>query len=298
MEVSMEKSQVYLQKPLTPENKSGRASVWTAECNLRENKWEECVVKLIERETTKVTGYHEYLKREAEILGGLDHPRIVKLYQFIERAEMHIQNSPYNNISYSILEAAPNGDLSSYIEEKGPLPLDQARIYFLQLLSGVRYLHEEKYIVHGDIKPQNILIDTDLNLKICDFDLASQMEGHFGLITGLQGTTEYLAPETIDSEGLDPYSPFLAEIFALGVVLFNMVVGEHPYELSTLYRHQYELLCDNPVSYWSAFSNKFKGRENPLTWQFKQLIMAMLQRNPDDRPSLNEINQFHWLRDP
>ena len=103
-----------------------------------------------------------------------------------------------------------------------------ARYYFLQLLSALEYLHCDQKIIHRDLKLENILIDSNFNLKVCDFTLAKTIaEGSIvGVFYTNAGTERYMAPEINENK---PYKGSTTDIFATGVILFVMVTGVMPF---------------------------------------------------------------------
>lgn len=102
------------------------------------------------------------------------------------------------------------------------------RFYFSQILSAVEYLHLEQKIIHRDFKLENILVDCNFNLKICDFTISKTIsEGSIvGVFYSHVGTERYMAPEILESK---PYKGNTTDIFAIGVILFVMVTGVMPF---------------------------------------------------------------------
>ncbi|KAL4612644.1 hypothetical protein ACB092_08G215500 [Castanea dentata] len=94
---------------------------------------------------------------------------------------------------YLVMEYAKNGDLLKYISEMGKLQEEEARKIFQQIISGVEYCHE-KYVVHRDLKPDNLLLDSERNVKITDFGLSNIMTDGQGFNTSC-GSPKYAAPE-------------------------------------------------------------------------------------------------------
>jgi serine/threonine protein kinase len=130
---------------------------------------------------------------------------------------------------YILLEWAENGDLFDFtIGLQEPIGEQLARYYFLQILSATEYLHMDQKIVHRDFKLENILVDGNFNLKICDFTLAKTVaEGSIvGVFYSNVGTERYMAPEIHEGK---PYKGTTTDIFALGVILFVLVTGVMPF---------------------------------------------------------------------
>lgn len=148
-----------------------------------------------------------------------------------------------------VLEYVPNGELFDYILKKNRLDEQEARKFFRQLITGIKYIHDQN-ICHRDIKPENLLLDSNMNIKISDFGLSAFIgEDAYGIIcftssfkdtNSLQHTTcgspNYVAPEVLKESG---YNGRFSDIWSCGVVLFVMVAGYLPFDepsLSTLFR--------------------------------------------------------------
>ena len=149
---------------------------------------------------------------EIEILKMIDHHYVIKFYEWLESK---------NNI-YHIMEYISNGDLFSKIS-RGKIDENRSLKYVKQIAEGLSYLHEN-FIMHRDIKSENILLDAEDNIKITDF-------GHSEKFTKEQkfyevaGTIFYLAPEIINGKGYD----CRVDIWSLGVLYFELVTGESPF---------------------------------------------------------------------
>ena len=135
---------------------------------------------------------------------------------------------------YIITEYINGGNLKELIQklkEKGKL-VDEKKMweFLIQLLKGLFYLHEEKKIIHKDIKPENILIDENMNLKISDYGInatnnkkVDDMLKHHGISIG---SIQFIAPEMINNGIYD----FKSDIYMLGLTLFNLMFGKLPDE--------------------------------------------------------------------
>ncbi len=103
------------------------------------------------------------LRTEIHVHKKLDHPNIIRFYDFIRHE---------NNV-YLILDYAENGNLYSYLHKKKILSENEVFKFFYQATSAIQYLHEND-ILHRDIKPENLLLDKSFNIKLCDFGWSAQ----------------------------------------------------------------------------------------------------------------------------
>ncbi|MCC2084345.1 serine/threonine protein kinase [Staphylococcus sp. HMSC068D08] len=130
---------------------------------------------------------------------------------------------------YLIMEYIDGPTLSEYIHTHGPLNIDTAIQFTQQILNGIQEAHHKR-IVHRDIKPQNILIDKNKTLKIFDFGIAKALsETSLTQTNHVLGTVQYLSPEQAKGEPTDEST----DIYSIGIVLYEMLVGEPPFNGET-----------------------------------------------------------------
>ena len=196
--------------------------------------------------------------QEAKAASALDHPNIGTIFEINETADGQL----------FIAMAYYEGETLKERIAQGPIPVDQAIDYAVQIAKGLAKAHEAD-IVHRDIKPANILITKDNTVKIVDFGLA-KMTGETQLTkTGSTiGTIAYMSPEQLKGEEVDHRT----DIWSLGVVLYEMVVGERPYKGE--YEHQiiYQVMHD-------------EVKMDDVPGQVKTVITGALQKEPKDRYS-------------
>jgi serine/threonine protein kinase len=155
-------------------------------------------------------------KLEADILSKLDHPNIVRVFDFIEEPDgLHL-----------VMEYVEGRTLNKMIgKETGPIPALKALPIFEQILSAVEYAHS-KGVIHRDIKPSNIMVTKDNVVKVMDFGIA-HIEGSEMTRTGIKlGTLYYMSPEAIRGERTDERT----DIYSLGVTLYEMLAGKLQYK--------------------------------------------------------------------
>jgi len=161
-------------------------------------------------------------EREREILASLDHPNIAKLLD----AGFTLDGQPYLALEY--VNGTP---LTTYCEERC-LPIFERLELFRQVLSAVRYAHSN-LILHRDLKPSNILVDEQGNVRLLDFGIAKLLidgetrETELTQLSGRPLTPDYAAPEQI----LGAPITTAADVYSLGVVLYEILTGERPYKL-------------------------------------------------------------------
>src|SRR5579885_1231937 len=203
------------------------------------------------------TDYLERFRREAEAVGNLTHDHILPAYDFGIQEPYHYLVMPY--IPYTTL-------YDRLLD--GPLSLEEAGEMLDQIASALQFAHDNG-IIHRDIKPANILLRDDHYAYLADFGLAKAMEGGDTVTqTGiLMGTPEYMAPDLADGPATTS-----SDIYALGVLLFEMITGNVPFTAET------------PIAvYWKHIRD-----EPPLPSQFNPAIPpeidAVILRALDKHP--------------
>ena len=177
----------------------------------------DVAIKVLPPELAATPGFDERFQQEAKVLAKLDHPAIVDVFDFG-------QAGPY---SYLMIEFVDGVNLRRLMADGGMQPSDALQIV-PQICEALQFAHDHG-IVHRDIKPENVLIDSSGRVKITDFGLAklARGEGRRNL-TGTQqvmGTPHYMAPEQIERPREVDHR---ADIYALGVVFYELLTGELP----------------------------------------------------------------------
>jgi len=211
------------------------------------------------------------VKRELNVLKTLDNPYIVKLYDVII-------DTNYNNI-YFILDYYPKGDLAIFLNHK-PLKEKYCRKYMKQLSQGLEYLLN-KNILHRDLKPQNILLTNEYNIKITDFGFAKQIDKN-SLITTLCGSPMYMAPEIINRQDYDIKS----DLWSVGVILYEMVYGYVPFNVGTFL----EL-----IKKINSKDIEFTNKRIKLSDTCLDLMKSLLTKDPKKRINWEEFFSHNWF---
>ena len=223
---------------------------------------------IIDKKSIKST-----VKREFLVLKKLDHPNIVKLHDLII-------DTSYNNI-YFVFDYFKMGDLAKFLNNK-PLKEKYCKKYSKQLATGLKYLYDNN-ILHRDLKPQNILLTDDLNIKIADFGFARKVDKNM-LLNTLCGSPMYMAPEIINKQD---YS-IKSDLWSVGIIIYQMIYGHVPFEVT------------NFVQLIKKINNEQINYENPnieISNECLALIKNLLQVEVDMRISWEDFFYNVWFLD-
>ncbi|BDH61095.1 serine/threonine protein kinase [Lysinibacillus sp. PLM2] len=175
----------------------------------------DVAVKVLRYDSSNEEEFHRRFQREALSATSLMHPNIVSIYDVGEDGDMH----------YIVMEFIKGRTLKQYINEYSPLSPARSVHIMKQLTSAIAHAHENQ-IIHRDIKPQNILIDEEGNVKITDFGIATTLsETSFTKTNSVLGTVHYISPEQARGGTATKKS----DIYALGIVLYELLTGELPF---------------------------------------------------------------------
>lgn len=147
------------------------------------------------------------IQREISLMRILDHPHLLKLIDVYE-TETHL---------YLVLENAAHGELYDYLAEQGSIPASLALKFFRQIIYGLEFLHVHS-ICHRDMKPENVLLDENDNVKVGDFGFARWMKSNTADTSC--GSPHYAAPEVIQG---DAYDGRAADIWSVGVIFYVLL---------------------------------------------------------------------------
>ena len=173
-------------------------------------------VKLMHREMTEQPDQLDRFNQEARAVAKLSNPNVVAV---IDAGED--QGRPY-----IVLEYVQGETLKQRIARVGALDATEALAYGLEVAQGLGVAHERN-MVHRDVKPQNVLIDSTGRAKLTDFGIARELNDEGVTATGkVIGTTDYVAPEQAMGKDVDPRS----DIYSLGIVVYEMLTGDVPFE--------------------------------------------------------------------
>ena len=191
----------------------GMSSVYRAHDRLLERL---VAIKVLHEQYSKDPEYVERFRREAQAIARLSHPNIVTV---IDRGE-------HEGRQYIVFEHVAGENLKEAVQRLGPLPVGRALALAHQAARGLAFAHQHG-VVHRDVKPHNVLIDTEGTAKVTDFGIARSVGREDGITeTGtVLGTSDYLAPEQAAGQRVDACS----DQYSLGALLYELLAGDVPY---------------------------------------------------------------------
>ncbi|MGE7997221.1 Stk1 family PASTA domain-containing Ser/Thr kinase [Lysinibacillus sp. NPDC093190] len=175
----------------------------------------DVAIKILRYDFTNEDELHRRFQREALSATSLTHPNIVSVYDVGDDGDLH----------YIVMEYVQGKTLKQYIQEFAPISPARSVHIMKQLTSAIANAHEN-HIIHRDIKPQNILMDAEGNVKITDFGIAMTLSAtSFTQTNSVLGTVHYLSPE----QARGGTATNRSDIYALGIVLYELLTGELPF---------------------------------------------------------------------
>ena len=206
---------------------------------------------------------------EMQATAVLSHPNIVLAF---DAGDMAVPNSPEEIMHYLVMEYVPGQNLERHVLDQGPLPISQACEYVRQAASGLQHAYEHG-VVHRDVKPSNLLLAPQNQIKILDFGLARLCRRRHTEAHMMLGSVEYVAPEQArDARSVD----IRADIYSLGGTLYWLLSGERPFS------------TDRPVL--EALVARQKEMPTPLhrirpeiPLELESVVCQMMALDPDDR---------------
>jgi MAP/microtubule affinity-regulating kinase len=228
-------------------------------------------IKSFNKTTFKDEKYRTKIMNEIELMKNLKHFSVVRILDVFE-TEKYI---------LLVMENVLGGDLLTFIKKRTKLPEKTARFIFKQLLQSLKYIHS-KNIVHRDIKLDNILIDLNNNIKLCDFGVGKYLANNNEILFDQCGTPAYIAPEVMSGEG---YVGFPVDIWSSGVVLYSLLMGNIPFKAQNLNELQGLIMSGN-----------FK-QVNGISKEANDLLNKLLDINPKTRITIDDALNHPWISD-
>lgn len=200
----------------------------------------------------------EHFFVEAQSAGRLNHPNIVSIYDA----------GLYKEYCYIAMEYIEGETLAKYCSKESLLPLNTVIEIIINVCNALDYAHKQK-VIHRDIKPTNILLDSSLSPKIADFSIAQITETTVEM--GIFGTPSYMSPEQLK----DSQASNISDIFSLGCVLYEMLAGVKAFSGDNHFSIMYKIGNENPLSLLSI------RRDIPKI--LDEITQKALAKNPSER---------------
>jgi serine/threonine protein kinase len=216
--------------------------------------------------------YPPRIKREFDILSQLQHPHVVTFHGFFRTPWL-------KSVASFVLELCDT-DLFELMHKQPLKRFEeiQASRYLYQLTEGVKYCHSRE-VIHRDLKLENLLLKNGV-LKLCDFGLSTKFSGPFR--RGIYGTCLYRAPEMVQRLSYDKR----IDIWSCGIILFEMIAGFTPFGSGEPPEPEiHEAILLDQVRFPDFFPDGAK-----------ELVLSVLKKNPDERATLEEIQENDWLK--
>ena len=255
----------------------------------------------------KLTINSENMKKilyETNLMQRLNHPNITKILEMFE-------DDKYILI---IMEYINGGNLFSFVKKRRKLSEKISKFIFKQIILGIKHIHS-KNIVHRDIKLENILIDLNNRVKICDFGIGVILESKDELLYDQCGTPMYMAPEILLSSKKKGYKGFPVDVWSSGIALYIMLSGTLPFNIKKKEKieknnnknnseseisendDEDDITLSNNNNYELQYSivNKKPKHIEKISNEARDLLKGLLNKNPDKRLTIEQILNHPWL---
>jgi eukaryotic-like serine/threonine-protein kinase len=217
------------------------------------------------------TDIGDRFEREGRTAARLAHPNIVQVYDAGE-AEFDGRET-----SYIVMEYVSGGDLKRLIDRRGRLPGQELARLGDEVCAGLAHAHE-RGVIHRDIKPHNILLDENGHAKVTDFGVARALDTTLATRTGFfLGTVLYSSPEQLQGHNVTPKS----DVYSFGATLYQAAAGEPPFTGQTPIEIASQHVSKEPTP------PRERGAE--VNGDLEALILGCLAKDPDDRPTAEEV---------
>ena len=245
----------------------GMANVYLANDKILDRK---VAIKVLRGDLANDEKFIRRFQREAQSVANLSHPNIVEVYDVEEEEGQH----------YIVMEYIEGKTLKQLLQKRGSLTLSEVIDIMLQLTDGLAHAHDA-YIIHRDIKPQNIMIQDDGLVKITDFGIAMALNAtQLTQTNSVMGSVHYLPPEQANGKS----STIKSDIYSLGILMYELITGSVPFK------------GDNAVEIaLKHLKEKIPSirRQNPTIPQsVENIVLRATAKNPKNRyDSVKDMNK-------
>jgi serine/threonine protein kinase len=250
-------------------------------------------LKVMRREFGSKKFCRKVLEKEFNILRELNHDNIGKVLKIqLDGKYVSKKGNRVSSKVYTVNELSSQGELFDIVLSSNGFCENLARFFFKQVVSAVNYLHSRE-VAHRDIKLENLILGDKMTLKLIDFGFATSVipERKKSKVLGTKG---YMAPEVLSKM---PYEAKKVDVFAMGVLLFNLYCGHPPFITATKSDpYYYNAFILNPKGFW--IFHQRQNPKNPISESFKELITGMLSFNSSERYTLTDVLKSEWLNEP
>ena len=256
-------------------------------------------IKSFNKEKLKINS--ENLKKilhETNLMQKLNHPNITKILEVFEDDKFIL----------IIMEYINGGNLFSFVKKRRKISEKIAKFLFKQIILGIKHIHS-KNIVHRDIKLENILIDLNNRIKICDFGIGILLKSEDELLYDQCGTPMYMAPEIILSSKKRGYKGFPVDIWSSGIALYIMLSGSLPFNIkknnnknNNSKKSENSKENDISISHNNSYELQYSIiHKNPkhlekISDEARDLLHGLLNKDPKKRLTIEEILNHPWLK--
>ena len=242
----------------------GMADVFLAE---DEQLGRKVALKLLYQRFAEDPGFVERFRREAQAAAGLQHPNVVSVYD----------RGSFDGTYYIAMEYLPGRSLKQLIREEAPLDPVRAIDIAIQILKAARFAHR-RGVIHRDLKPHNVIVDSADNAKVTDFGIARAGASDMTETGSIMGTAQYLSPEQAQGHAVSAGS----DLYSIAVVLYEMITGRVPFDGESAVTIALKHVSEAPPPPTIV---------NPsVPPELEQVVMWGLNKNPVDRPA--DADQF------
>ena len=235
---------------------------------------------------------NEHMKKiiyETNLMRKLNHPNITKILEMFE-------DEKYILI---IMEYINGGNLFSFVKKRRKLTEKISKFLFRQIILGIKHIHSQN-IVHRDVKLENILIDLNNTIKICDFGIGRILSSPDELIHDQCGTPMYMAPEILSCSKEKGYKGFPVDIWSAGIALYIMLSGSLPFSVKNENDSLIEGNNNNNnkkknMALRNAIINCEPKKIEKISEEARDLLHGLLNKDPNKRLTCDEILKHPWL---